>query len=117
MFEEIRVTKALNKIKSSSRVKLPFQWDLNLYRGCEHGCNYCYAIYSHSYLQKKVDKKAEYSFAGEENSGFFRGIYVKTNVAEALEKQLGSKTWKKELINIGGVCDSYQPAEANYGLM
>lgn len=113
MFEEIQVTKALNKIKAKSKISLPFHWDLNIYRGCEHGCSYCYAMYSHSYLKKKE----EYSSAEEENCGFFRRICVKTNVAEALEKQLGARTWKKELINIGGVCDSYQPAEAKYGLM
>ncbi|WP_243684962.1 SPL family radical SAM protein [Methanosarcina barkeri] len=48
---------------------------------------------------------------------FFKKIYVKTNVAEALEKQLAARSWKKEVINIGGVCDSYQPVEANYRLM
>ena len=113
MFEEIQVIKALNKIKATSKIALPFHWDLNIYRGCEHGCNYCYAMYSHSYLEKKE----EYSPAEEESCGFFRRIWVKTNIAEALEKQLGARTWKKELINIGGVCDSYQPAEAEYGLM
>jgi DNA repair photolyase len=70
-------------------------------------------MYSHSYLEKTE----EYSPAEEENCGFFGRICVKTNIAEALEKQLGERTWKKELINIGGVCDSYQPAEAKYGLM
>jgi DNA repair photolyase len=113
MFEEIQVKKALNKIKETSRLELPFQWDLNIYRGCEHGCNYCYAMYSHSYLEKEEKSLSE----REEGSGFFRKIYVKTNIEEALEKQLGSRSWKKELINIGGVCDSYQPAEAKYGLM
>ncbi|AAM04234.1 TPA: radical SAM protein [Methanosarcina acetivorans] len=113
MFEEIQVKKALNKIKGTSRLKLPFRWDLNLYRGCGHGCSYCYAMYSHSYLEKEEKP----SCSGEEDSDFFRKIYVKTNIAEALEKQLGARSWKKELINIGGVCDSYQPAEARYGLM
>jgi DNA repair photolyase len=113
MFEEIHVKKALNKIKETSRLELPFRWDLNIYRGCEHGCNYCYALYSHSYLENEEKPSSE----REEGSGFFRKIYVKTNIAEALEKQLGTRSWKKELINIGGVCDSYQPAEAKYGLM
>jgi DNA repair photolyase len=44
MFEEIQVKKTLNKIKETSRLSLPFQWDLNVYRGCEHGCKYCYAL-------------------------------------------------------------------------
>jgi len=113
MFEEIQVKKALNKIKEKSQLSLPFHWDLNIYRGCEHGCNYCYALYSHSYLEKEEKPSSE----GEEGSGFFRKIYVKTNIAEALDKQLGARSWKKEVINIGGVCDSYQPAEAKYELM
>jgi len=118
MFEELRVTKALDKIKATSRLTLPYSWDLNIYRGCEHGCHYCYAIYSHRYLEKEEKD----SFPGKESSGredcaFFQRICVKTNIAEALEKQLGSRSWKKEVINIGGVCDSYQPAEAKYGLM
>ncbi|MFV0394004.1 MAG: hypothetical protein ACK5LC_06365 [Coprobacillaceae bacterium] len=39
---------ALHKLKPG---RLPFNWDLNIYRGCEHGCIYCYAIYSHRHLQ------------------------------------------------------------------
>ena len=113
MFEEIRVTKALNKIKATSRLKLPYSWDLNIYRGCEHSCHYCYAMYSHSYLENEKKRPG----SGEESSGFFQKIYVKTNIEEALEKQLGARNWKKEVINIGGVCDSYQPTEAKYGLM
>jgi DNA repair photolyase len=118
MFEEIQVTEALNKIKATSRLMLPYSWDLNIYRGCEHGCHYCYAMYSHRYLEKEEKD----SLPGEESQereecAFFQRICVKTNIAEALEKQLGSKSWKKEVINIGGVCDSYQPSEAKYGLM
>jgi len=113
MFEEIQVKNALNKIKETSSLKLPFRWDLNLYRGCEHGCNYCYAMYSHSYLEKRET----FSSTGDAGYDFFRKIYVKTNIAEALEKKLEARSWKKELINIGGVCDSYQPAEARYCMM
>ena len=105
MFEEIQVAGALNRVRGA----MPYSWDLNIYRGCEHGCQYCYAMYSHRYLE-----------SGKENSddsAFFKRICVKTNIAEALEKQLKSRNWKKEVINIGGVCDSYQPAEAKYGLM
>lgn len=124
MFEEINVKKALNQINKSSRITLPFHWDLNIYRGCEHGCNYCYALYSHSYLEEKersgcaepgFERKGCFSSV-DEKCAFFKKIYVKTNIVEALEKQLSTKNWKKELINIGGVCDSYQPAEAKYEL-
>lgn len=125
MFEEIKVKKALNRINKSSRITLPFHWDLNIYRGCEHGCNYCYALYSHSYLEEQersgcaepdFERKGCFSSV-DEKCAFFKKIYVKTNIVEALEKQLSAKNWKKEVINIGGVCDSYQPAEAKYGLM
>lgn len=77
-------------------------WDLNIYRGCMHGCKYCFALYSHQYLGK---------------ADFYNTIYVKTNIVDALEKQFKKKTWKKEVISIGGVTDSYQPIEKQYQLM
>lgn len=89
---------ALTKLKR----KVPYGWDLNIYRGCQHGCRYCYAMYSHQYIG---------------NDDFFNDIYVKDNVVEQLEKELSSDKWKREVINIGGVTDSYQPVEAHYQLM
>lgn len=100
MIEEIKVKKALNRLNSKF---LPYKWDLNVYRGCSHRCQYCYALYSHQYL--------------ESGKNFFDTIYVKTNIIEALEKQLSSKRWKREVINLGGVTDSYQPIEEKYKLM
>jgi len=100
MVEEITTKKALNKLNSSF---LPYRWDLNIYRGCSHRCQYCYALYSHKYL--------------ESGKNFFDTIYVKTNVVEALEKELSSKRWKREVINLGGVTDSYQPLEEKYKIM
>ncbi len=97
-YEEMTCTTACNHLKR----KFPFAWDLNLYRGCEHGCQYCYAMYSHDYLGSQQ---------------FFDHIYIKTNLVEQLEKQLSSPSWKREVVNIGGVTDSYQPAEAQYKLM
>ncbi len=97
-FNEITCQTALNKLKR----RIPYGWDLNIYRGCQHACKYCYAIYSHDYLN--VDD-------------YFGNIYVKTNIVETLESEFKSKTWKREIINIGGVTDSYQPCEANYKIM
>jgi DNA repair photolyase len=51
------------------------------------------------------------------SNDFFNEIYAKTNIAEVLEKELCSPSWKRETVNIGGVTDSYQPAEARYKLM
>jgi len=95
--EKITCLSALNKLKR----KIPYGWDLNIYRGCKHECKYCYAIYSHDYL-------------GENN---FSKVFVKTNIVEQLEKELSKKTWEREVVNIGGVTDSYQVAESEYKLM
>lgn len=97
-YKEMTCSLACNKLKR----KMPFAWDLNIYRGCEHGCKYCYAMYSHQYL-------------GSEQ--YFDDIYVKTNIVEQLERQLSCPTWTREVVNIGGVTDSYQPIEAQYKLM
>ncbi len=101
MIKEIKVKSALHKLKR----KIPYGWDLNIYRGCGHGCCYCYASYSHLYLDK----------ANDEN--FCSDIYVKTNIVDQLEKELQAASWKRDVINIGGVTDSYQPVEADYRLM
>jgi len=98
IYREILCEKAINKLKR----RIPYGWDLNIYRGCEHGCKYCYAIYTKEYMK---------------SNNFFDEVFVKTNVVEQLEKQLKSNSWKREVVNIGGVTDSYQPAEAIYKLM
>lgn len=99
VIEEITIKKALNKLHSKF---LPYKYDLNIYRGCSHRCQYCYALYSHRYL---------------ENSVFFGKIYVKTNIVAVLEKELSSKRWRHEWINLGGVTDSYQAIESKYKIM
>lgn len=96
---EINCKTACNRIKSDF---LPFDWDLNIYRGCEHKCQYCFAVYSHKYM---------------DSDNFFDEIYVKKNIVECFEKQISSKRWKRNIVNIGGVTDSYQPAEKQYKIM
>lgn len=100
VYSEMDCSVACNKLKRN----VPFAWGLNIYRGCEHGCKYCYAIYTHDYLNAGSEKYSE-------------DIYVKTNIVEQLEMQLSSPSWKREVVNIGGVTDSYQPAEVIYKLM
>ena len=78
--------------------RFPYHWDLNVYRGCAHDCKYCYARYSHKYLQQK--------------GTFSNTIFVKTDIAEALERQLRNPKWDKGVINLGGVTDNYQQGEA-----
>ena len=79
-----------------------YQHDVNIYRGCEHGCLYCYALYSHDYLE---DEK------------FYDHIYYKENIVEILEKEISKKSWQKKIINFGSVSDSYQPCEKKLELM
>lgn len=78
----IQTKSALHKLKR----KIPYAWDLNIYRGCQHGCCYCYAMYSHGYLGDR---------------DFFQDIYVKINIVDELEKQLSAPDWQREVINIG----------------
>ncbi|HED23781.1 MAG TPA: radical SAM protein [Firmicutes bacterium] len=101
MIKEIKTGSALHKLKR----KIPYGWDLNIYRGCGHGCCYCYALYSHRYL------------GASDSESFYSEIHVKTNIVDLLEKEIRSKSWQREVINIGGVTDSYQPAEVKYRLM
>lgn len=80
----------------------PYDYDMNVYRGCAHRCVYCFALYSQRYLQQ---------------ADFYHDIFIKENIVESLEKQLASKKWGKHIVNIGSVCDSYQPIEAQRKLM
>ncbi len=76
-------------------------YDINTYRGCAHGCVYCFARYTHGYMA---------------DSDFFGHVYAKVNVPEALERQL-ARGWKSGVaINLGSVTDPYQPIEASYRL-
>ena len=83
---------------------LPMKWSLNPYRGCEHGCIYCYARPTHEYL----------GF----NSGldFETKIMAKFDAADLLRKQLSKKSWQPQPIMMAGVTDIYQPIEAKLGI-
>ena len=98
-FREITCKQALNKLHSR---RLPYSWDLNIYRGCAHKCEYCFALYTQDYMP---------------DNDFFDTIYIKTNVVEQLEKQLASPSWKREIVNIGGVTDSYPPIVKERNMM
>lgn len=81
---------------------LPFNWGANPYRGCEHSCPYCFARYTHEYLGYNSDTE------------FDNKILVKVNAADVLEKELSRPGWKREAVNLGSVCDPYQPAEKKF---
>jgi DNA repair photolyase len=76
-----------------------FDASINPYRGCEHGCVYCYARPSHEYL----------GFSS--GLDFETKIMVKEDAPELLRKELSSRAWKPQLIALSGNTDCYQPAE------
>lgn len=88
----------LSKNKSPD---IPFTYGLNPYRGCEHGCVYCYARPTHEFL----------GFSA--GLDFESRIMVKYEAAEKLRSKFASKKWKPEPIVLSGVTDPYQPIERN----
>ena len=83
---------------------VPFRFSVNPYRGCEHGCAYCYARPYHEYLGLN---------AGVD---FESKIFVKHKAAELLQDWLARDTWQPEEISFSGVTDCYQPCERNFEL-
>jgi DNA repair photolyase len=81
-----------------------FQFSVNAYRGCEHGCAYCYARPTHEYLGMSA------------GLDFESKIFVKERAPELLRKKLLSKFWEPETIAMSGVTDCYQPAERHLQL-
>ena len=76
-----------------------FEFSINPYRGCEHGCVYCYARPTHEYL----------GFSA--GLDFESRIMVKTDAPELLSTELSSPCWKPHVIVMSGVTDPYQPVE------
>jgi DNA repair photolyase len=77
---------------------------VNPYRGCFHGCAYCYARPTHEWL----------GFGA--GTDFERRIVVKTNAPELLARAFARPRWRGETVAFSGVTDCYQPLEASYGL-
>jgi DNA repair photolyase len=79
-----------------------FSCSINPYRGCSHGCIYCYARPTHEYL----------GFSA--GLDFETKILVKRDAADLLRRELSAKKWRPETLSIGGVTDPYQPAERHF---
>ena len=82
--------------------RVPFRWTVNPYRGCEFGCHYCYARYTHEYMEL-------------DGADFESKIYVKENAGALVERDLGHEKIWGEHIAIGTATDPYQPAEREFG--
>lgn len=107
-FENISAKQVMNKVTSPA---MPFRWSLNPYRGCTHGCSFCYARTTHTFMGMTPD------------DSFRQHIFIKENAADVLEVQLARKlkahrgNYEKlaeevGLLNIGTATDPYQPIEA-----
>jgi DNA repair photolyase len=91
-------------ISSNNSPDVPFDRSINPYQGCEHGCVYCYARPSHSYLDLSP------------GLDFETRIFYKPNAAEALVEAWSRKSYECKPITIGANTDPYQPAEKKFGL-
>jgi DNA repair photolyase len=82
--------------------RVPFRWTVNPYRGCEFGCKYCYARYTHEYMEL-------------DGSDFESKIYVKQDAGPLADRDLSHEKIWGEHIAIGTATDPYQPAEREFG--
>jgi len=102
------VRSILNRCDSK---RVPFEWTINPYRGCEFACKYCYARYTHEYMEL-------------DGSEFEKKIFVKKDAAGLLVQDLRKYSYESkssggvypEHIAIGTATDPYQPAEREYGV-
>ena len=85
--------------------RMPFRWSINPYRGCVHGCVYCYARATHPYLGL------------DGGTDFETVIFVKQGAVEALRRDLSRPGWRREHVAIGTATDPYQPIEGKFRLM
>src|SRR5271154_6966219 len=79
-----------------------FRYSINPYRGCSHGCSYCYARPTHEYLGWSA------------GLDFESKIVVKEQAPEILRRELNAKSWRPQVIAMSGVTDCYQPIEKHF---
>jgi DNA repair photolyase len=98
---ELPIREILNRCDSE---RMPFDWTINPYRGCEFACTYCYARYTHGFfdLSRWED--------------FETKIFTKREAAWALEQRLRKSSLHGQPIAIGTATDPYQPAERTHGV-
>src|SRR5215203_3058915 len=98
-YQEVSCRSALNRVQG-----MPFNWTLNPYRGCTHACHYCFA--------RRYQTQFELG-PGDEFSSL---IFVKTNFADVLRRELDKPSWTREQVALGTATDPYQPIEGHYKL-
>jgi DNA repair photolyase len=98
-YQEVTCRSALNRVAG-----MPFAWTLNPYRGCTHGCHYCFARRYHVQFEMNADDE------------FASVILVKRNFVEVLARELDRPSWSREQVALGTATDPYQPIEGHYRL-
>ncbi len=99
---EVTMERARTIITRNDSPDISFDRSINPYRGCEHGCGYCYARPTHAYLGLSA------------GLDFERKLVVKENAATLLEKELAAPKYKPAVIALGANTDAYQPIERRY---
>ena len=98
-YQEVTCRSALNRVEG-----MPFNWTLNPYRGCTHGCHYCFA------------RRYQTQFELGPGDHFSSVILVKRNLPEVLRRELDRPSWTREQVAVGTATDPYQPIEGHYRL-
>lgn len=99
---DVRIEPARSIISTNDSPDISFDQSINPYRGCEHGCIYCYARPGHAFLGHSP------------GLDFETILYAKTNAAELLERELSRPGYQPKTIALGAVTDPYQPIERTY---
>jgi DNA repair photolyase len=98
-YQEVTCRSALNRVEG-----MPFGWTLNPYRGCTHGCHYCFA------------RRYHVQFEMNSSDDFASLILVKRNFVDVLERELDKPSWGRDQVALGTATDPYQPIEGHYRL-
>lgn len=100
----VTLEQAKSIISRNESPDVPFDQSINVYRGCEHGCSYCFARPTHAYLGLSP------------GLDFETQLFAKPNAAELLRRELSKKSYVPSVIALGTNTDPYQPIEREYRL-
>lgn len=100
----VQSEKAKTIITRNESPDLPFDRSINPYRGCEHGCTYCYARPTHAHMGHSA------------GLDFETRLYAKPNAAELLKRELGRKNYQVKPLAMGTNTDPYQPIERDWAI-
>src|SRR5712692_1662619 len=102
---EVAIDAARKVITRNTSPDIPFDRSINPYRGCEHGCIYCFARPTHAYLGLSP------------GLDFESKLFMKPDAPELLERELSARNYTPRIIAIGTNTDPYQPIERRHAIM